>query len=458
MKRLTNKAIITIFVLICIVFLAGWYFTHTSAKAASFETVPIERGNLLATIAATGTLEPEEVVDVGTQVAGQIISFGKDRDGKPIDYGSIVDANMMLAQIDDSLYKADDAQANAQLLQAQANVEVAQANIEQANAKLFQAQRDWERAQKLGSSEALAQSSYDGYKSAYETAKAALAVSQASLAQAKASVTQAEGVVWRTQRNLGYCIIKSPVSGVVIDRRVNIGQTVVSSFNTPSLFLIAKDLKRMQVWVSVNEADIGHIHQGQPVTFTVTAYPGEEFKGEVRKVRLNATMTSNVVTYTVEVATDNSSGKLFPYLTANVQFEIERKNNVLLVPRAALRFTPKEEQVAPEFRQIFSGTAQASQAAPQASSNNDVNSFSDYRTQGVLWVKEGKFVKPVTVITGLSDNSTNTMTEVESSEIKEGLQVVIGEAMQTSSSNAPTNPFLPNFRRGGGGRGAGRGR
>src|SRR5262249_10173256 len=134
----------------------------------------------------------------------------------------------------------------------------------------------------------------------------------------------------------------------IIDRRVNIGQTVVSSLNAPSLFLIAKDLKRMQVWISVNEADIGSIRAGQPVTFTVDAFPSEMFKGEVNKVRLNAAMTQNVVTYTVEATTDNASGRLLPYLPANAKFEVQHDKDVLLVPNAALRYTPPPELIAGE--------------------------------------------------------------------------------------------------------------
>jgi HlyD family secretion protein len=220
-------------------------------------------------------------------------------------------------------------------------------------AKLNQAERDWQRAQKLGPSDALAQSTYDAYRSAYDTAVANVAVGKAAILQAKASLAQAEAVLRRAQRNLGYCTIKSPVKGVIIDRSVNIGQTVVASLNAPSLFLIAKDLKRMQVWVAVNEADIGKIRPGLPVTFTVDAFPGETFRGEVGKVRLNASMTQNVVTYTVEIVTDNSSGRLLPYLTANVQFELDRRTNVLMVPNAALRWKPSAEQVAPEASETF---------------------------------------------------------------------------------------------------------
>ena len=147
--------------------------------------------------------------------------------------------------------------------------------------------------------------------------------------------------------NLGYTTITSPVRGMILDRRVNIGQTVVASLNAPSLFLIAKDLRRMQVWASVNEADIGRIRVNMPVRFTVDAYPGQMFRGKVTQIRMNATMTQNVVTYTVVVTTDNSSGKLLPYLTANVQFEMDQRSNVLLAPNAALRWKPQASQIDP---------------------------------------------------------------------------------------------------------------
>jgi HlyD family secretion protein len=202
----------------------------------------VKRGDLLVSISATGTVEPEEVIDVGAQVAGQILSFGKDANGKTVDYGSAVEEGTVLARIDDSLYAADAAQAEAQVESSRAGLQRAAADLEQMKAKFQQAERDWRRAQNLGPSEALAQASYDAYQSTYETAKANVAVGEAAILQAKAGMAQADAVLRRAQRNLGYCTIKSPVRGVIIDRRVNIGQTVVASLNAPSLFLIAKDL------------------------------------------------------------------------------------------------------------------------------------------------------------------------------------------------------------------------
>ncbi len=416
------------------------YRRHSTKPAETFKTTPVKRGDLVETINATGTVEPEEVVDVGAQVAGQINSFGKDKNGKPIDYGSVVETGTVLAQIDDSLYAADVAQAEATLVQAQANVQRAEADLGELKAKQDQAERDWERAQKLGPSEALSQSSYDAYQAAYETAKAYLAVGEATVAQNKGALVQAEAALKRAQKNLSYCTIVSPVEGVIIDRRVNIGQTVVSSLNAPSLFLIAKNLKRMQVWVSVNEADIGSIRPGQPVSFTIDARSGETFRGKVGKIRLNATMTQNVVTYTVEVITDNSSGKLLPYLTANVQFEVARHSNVLLVPNTALTWTPKPQQIAfqktPEGGTRQHAGSSGSEAAPRSAAASTPG------RPGVLWVMADGGLRPIRVRTGLSDGS---MTEVLGSALKEGLEVVMGETPQGSapSSGQGANPFAP---------------
>jgi len=420
------------------------YRNHSIGPGDTLQTARIQRGDVVTTISSTGTVEPEEVIDVGAQVAGQIISFGKDKKGKPIDYGSVVEAGTVLAKIDDSLYAADVAQAKASLVQAQANVQHAQADLLQLQAKLVEADRDWKRAQELGPSDALAQSSYDAYKAAYETAKANVAVGEATIAQNKGAVTQAEAALNRAQRNLSYCTIISPVEGVIIDRRVNIGQTVVSSLNAPSLFLIAKDLRRMQVWVSVNEADIGSIHSGQPVTFTVDARPGESFQGKVGKIRLNATMTQNVVTYTVEVVTDNSNGKLLPYLTANVRFEVARSAGVLTAPAAALRWTPAPQQKAPgSFTRSPEGNSNEDSSKPEARSTPERAGGK----QGTLWTKTDTGLQPMRVRTGLSDG---IVTEVEGEGLREGTEVVIGGSRGPGAGGeSGKNPFTPQLMRGG---------
>jgi HlyD family secretion protein len=422
------------------------YLLRGSSTSAGFRTVLVKRGDLQAVISATGTVEPEELVDIGAQVGGKIFSFGKDKDGKTVDYGSVVEAGTVLARIDDALFSADVDQAKATLGQSKAALQRSEADLGQLKAKLYQAQRDWGRAQKLGPSDALSQADYDASQSAFETAKANLEVGKAAITQAKQNVSHSEAVLQRARQNLSYCTIVSPVKGVIIDRRVNIGQTVVASLNAPSLFLLAKDLTRMQVWVSVNEADIGQIKPGQAVTFTIDAFPGEVFTGEVGKVRLNATMTQNVVTYTVEVLTDNSSGKLLPYLTANVKFIIGTRQNVLLVPNAALRWTPQPEQVEAEFRRQGK-KGPGAELPSQGKSSPEAHK--EKQARGIVWVPQGALVRPVRVSLGLNDGA---LTAVESAELKEGTLVVLGE-MEKQAAGKPApggSPFTPKIFKGAG--------
>jgi HlyD family secretion protein len=383
-------------------------------QAGEFRTMPIARGDLEVTVSATGTIEPEEVVDVGAQVVGMIREFGRDpRDGeRPIDYGSPVEVGTVLAQIDDTLYRA-------QLDQARANAQRAHADLLELQAKLRQAERAWKRVRELQRTGVVSDADYDLALAAYDTARSALAAGEAGIVQAEAALRQAE-------INLGYTTIRSPVKGVIVDRRVNIGQTVVSSLNAPSLFLIAKDLTRIQVWASVNEADIGRIEPGQKVRFSVDALPGEEFTGAVAQVRLNATMTQNVVTYTVVVTVDNPGGRLLPYLTTNLKFEIDRRHDVVLVPNAALRWEPRPEQILPEAR----GKSAEGGRGPE---------------HGQLWVPEKRFVRPVVVELGLSDGRT---TEVTAGDVHEGELVVVGER-STGSGEGAASPFAPRFFRGG---------
>lgn len=444
----------------------GWYWQHSSKVTITFKTAEVKRGELLASISATGTIEPEEVIDVGAQVAGLIKSFGLDQSGKPIDYGSMVKTGMPLAEIDTSLYTADLATAKAQLAQAKAILLHDQADLARLHALVDQADNEWKRAQKIGPSDALSQNDYDTFKANYATAQSNLEVGGAAVEQAKAGVGVAQAALDRAQANMDYCHILSPVDGIIVDRRVNIGQTVVSSLSAPSLFLIAKDLKRMQLWVAVNEADVGNIHSGQNATFTVDAFPNEVFKGTVNKVRLNATMTQNVVTYTVEVNTDNSSGRLLPYLTANVQFEVKKDEDVLLVPNAALRWYPQPQSVAPDVRaqveaaenapsaaQPSQGQQQVASAGPTTQKSRRRRSGGEAEKSGTIWIKDGEYVRPVTVMVGPTDTFN---TEVSSPDLKEGAEVVVGEIHPEDTSQT-TNPFAPQvFRRGGRSSGGGR--
>jgi HlyD family secretion protein len=426
----------------------------------TYRTIPVRHTDVSQSITATGTIVPEDVIDVGAQVNGQIASFGTDKAGKLVDYRSEVEQGAILAKIDDSLFAADLASAQAQLSQAQALVGVNTANRDAAKAKLEQTRRDWERAQRLGNTAALARAEYDAAQSAFEQATAAVAQAEASITQAQAEVSQAEASVLRAKRNLGFCIIYSPVSGVIIDKRVEIGQTVVASLSAPSLFLIAKDLKQMQILVQVNEADVGNILPNQRVRFTSDAFSNHTFKGEVRKVRLNAAMTQNVVTYTVEIVTDNADLTLLPYLTANVRFEIAKHNGVLAVPNAALRWSPRVTAPAPAA--IASGAAPGSQPGTNTTSSPGVDPSGPQRRgpgkmaegeegvrMGTLYILQSGQPQAVSVKLGISDG---TVTEVAGDGITEGVEVVTGElgGGQPAAAAGGTNPFAPPMMRGGG--------
>lgn len=428
--------------------LGFWYWQGRSGPSNFFRTLPVERGPFLATIASTGTIEPEEVIDVGAQVAGRIDRFGLDPrsansniglslltswphwDGttgavfgvlvpqRTIDYGSPVEEGTILAQLDASLYQS-------RVEKARADLERAEADLMQMSAKLTQADRDWYRAQELYNRKAIAQSDHDLARANYDTAVSSVNVGKAAISQARAILREAD-------TNLGYTTVRSPVKGVIVDRRVNVGQTVVASLNAPSLFLIAKDLKRLQVWASVNEADIGQIRPGQEARFSVDAFPAEEFLGTVAKdqPRLNAAMNQNVVTYTVVVNTDNSHGRLLPYMTANIKFLAHQQSDAVLVPNAALRWRPRLTQVAPSARKAY---------AASGKQNRPSKSPSERYEPGTVWFVDGNFVRPVRLGIGMSDG---TLTHVLAGDLREGTEVVVGEDRPDNGSD-DTNPFAP---------------
>lgn len=423
-KILTSIVILVIILAIAILLWSVWQGFYGEKESIEFRKEKVSRGDVMQTIAATGTVEPEELVNVGAQVSGKIMSFGKDCDGNVVDYGSKVSKGMVLAKIDEVLYDAALSEAKAQKLQAQVAKLSAEANLNQANAKFSLAERNWVRAQELHPKGSLSKSNYDAAEADYLTCKANIEVAKAAVLQAEAQMEIADAALIKAERNLSYCVIASPVDGIIIDRRVSVGQTLVSNMSASSIFLIATDLKKMQVWASVNEADIGEIYIGMPVTFAVDAFPEESFSGIVHKIRLNATMSQNVVTYVVEISTDNSNGRLLPYLTANVQFIKKQSKNTLTVPNSALRYNPEAEMISPEFRQ-------------------------EKRQGSTLWVlQENGLLKPISVQRGVSSGAT---VEVFSDQLKEGMEIITGHTKKTVSvseskkSEQQKSPFTPDM-------------
>ena len=427
MKKIFKFAMIAVVTAAAVYGVLMWKKSSSStAVKYDFRTDEAVSGRIARTISASGTVEPEELINVGSQVTGKIMSFGKDADGKTVDYRSKVKKGMILAQIDDVLYAAELRQRKAEKLQAEASIVTADAKIKQAEAKLQLAKLNWNRAQDLYSKKAMAKSDYDTAESTYITALADRAAANASLKQAEAQLAIAEAALIKAQRNMDYCVITSPVDGIIIDRRVSIGQTVVSNMSVSSIFLIAKEFDKMQIWVSVNEADIGNIREGLDVEFTVDTYPETVFRGKVKKVRLNATMSQNVVTYIVEVDTDNRNGKLLPYLTANVKFILNERANALNISNAALRFAPPEECVSAAGKAAFEA------GAPEGSR--------------FVWIADadGKLA-PVAVKTGLNAGGR---VEIIDGNIKAGDQIVIAASEQRADrpamkSGQPRSPFMP---------------
>ncbi len=408
-----NKLLIVLFLILAGSTGGYFYWSAEGETLPVFRELTVTRGQLLKTISATGTIEPVEVVDVGAQIVGSIKSFGEDPDkpGKTVDFGTHVKQGEVIAQLDDLPYVAAKEQAAADMTLAEAELSRDQSRYDLATKEL-------NRANLLRST--ISESEYDEVVASQQTAKAELAIAEARLEQARISLKQAE-------INLGYTTIRSPIDGIVLDRRVNVGQTVVVGLNTPSLFLLAEDLRRMQVWAAVNEADIGQVYVGQPVTFKVDAYRDEEFIGAVSQIRLNASTAHNVVTYGVIVDIDNTNGKLLPYMTANLQFEVSRRQDVLLVPNQALRWRPTLDEISPSYRSAYG----KSQKEPVA---GDQRVELDSPT---LWiVAEDGLLRPVQVETGLSDG---VLTEIVSDELS------VDQALAVATIQHKRRDFVSSF-------------
>jgi HlyD family secretion protein len=311
--------LIVLFSLIAIV--AGVYGFNVWRKAGqdhNYRTEKITKGDIVKMVSANGTLNPVVLVNVGTQISGVINKLN-------VDFNDRVHQGQVLAEIDPSLINAQLEQSRAALANAQASLKLAQANEA--------------RSRELYAQDYVARSELDQAVQAREAARS--------------QVASAIGQLKRDQANKGYTIIKSPVSGVVVSRNVDIGQTVAASFQTPTLFTIAQDLKRMQIDTSVAEADVGGIRLNQDVNFTVDAFPDRVFQGKVFRIRLDSKVLQNVVTYDVVISVDNPEEILLPGMTAFVNIVIDKKNGVLKLPLAALKFRPDEEAASQPGKHVY---------------------------------------------------------------------------------------------------------
>ena len=344
-----------------------WKFiTRDKSVKYTFTTAEVTRGNITSTVTATGELSAVDVVEVGTQVSGRIEEIYAD-------FNSVVEAGQLIALIDPSV-------ARLELKEAEASLAVALSSVKSSRASLKDAQRKLNRNRELLSKKLIAQSEVD-------TSEADVEMKEAALEEAISRVEQYRTQVERKRTDLNYTRITSPITGVVIDRQVDAGQTVAAGYQTPTLFKIAKDLTQMQIKTKVDEADIGHIEAGQNVTFKIDAFPEENFTGKVVQVRIAPETSDSVVTYTVIINVDNKALKLKPGMTANVSIETEYCFNALRLPVASLRFTPSEELL----KSISFDTVLLEE-------QKGLN-------EGTVWTSEnGKIGRAVDVVTGISDN------------------------------------------------------
>jgi HlyD family secretion protein len=409
MKKYIFIAVVTLLIIA-----AGTYYFKSRKPAVSYKTAKLEKGTIVSTVSATGNLSAVTTIQVGTQVSGTIQKLY-------VDYNSRVKKGQPIAEIDPSLF-------NASVEQSQGNALVAEANLHKAKVTLADAERTLQRNRKLLADGIISQGDFDVSETAWQAAKASIKAAEGSVAQTRGSLMQAK-------TNLRYSIIRSPVDGVVISRAVDVGQTVAASFQTPTLFTIAQDLTKMQIEVSVDEADISRIRLGQKASFTVDAYPEEKFVGTVVQIRSAPIVTQNVVTYMVVVNVDNSELKLKPGMTANVAIVVAKKEDVVKIPPVALRFKPKGgDEKAPS-----KGDTASTPAAMGKGGGKPGERKGDGQVVYVL--KEGK-PTPVPVKTGIASSSS---IELVDGSLKEGVEVIIeqsgGDAKKKSSASPMGRPF-----------------
>jgi HlyD family secretion protein len=435
-----RKHIIAAGVAVLVLMAAGWMLTSNSKEEAPYRFATVERGDLEASVSATGKLGAVTTVQVGTQVSGQVSAIY-------VDFNDRVRKGQLIARIDPTL-------------QQQA-VRDALAGLERVQAERAQALREYNRNKQLFDRKVLTEAEFNN--------------AQYALAIANASVKSAQVTLDRARQNLSYTSIYAPIDGIVVERNVDVGQTVAASLSAPQLFLIANNLSRMQILASVDESDIGLIKDGQEVRFNVQAYPDETFRGTVRQVRLQSVTQENVVNYTAVVEVDNSSGKLLPGMTATVDFLTGAAKNVLMVPNAALRFRPTAE-MQEQVRGQLAGAGRGDSAQRRAGDTGGGSSDSARRAQFIaarrqarasggggpggpggaagggarrggggprpnesvmLWTvgKDGR-LSVVRVRAGLSDGQK---TEVRGEGLTEGMQVIVG--VTQDGGGAPGSPF-----------------
>jgi len=379
------------------------YWQFYMVAPLQYRSQALEKGDINQTVSANGTINPVTLVSVGTQVSGTVKKLY-------VDFNSKVEKGQILLELDDALLAAQQKQSLA--------------NVQNANASLELATANEARMRSLFAQDYVSRQELDSAVQAKKSASAQLQLAQATVEKDRA--------------NLAYSVIRSPVSGVVVDRSVDVGQTVAASLQTPTLFKIAQDLSRMQIDANFAEADIGNIRVGQAVRFTVDTFPNRNFKGVVKLIRLNPTTQQNVVTYDVVINVDNPEQILLPGMTAYVNIAVAERKDVLLVPNAALRFKPANADVQKPAANQSNDVQKSGGSRPGGAAGADTVKTKRDGFSGKVYVLEKDALKPVSVSLGITDNRN---TEIAGGELKAGDQVVVGEAQaadkSTSSGSRP---------------------
>src|SRR5436189_1233214 len=401
-------------------------------------TAKVEKGEIHDVVEATGMINAVITVQVGSQVSGTISKLD-------VDFNSRVHKGDIVALIDPALFKGAVQQASADVENAKANLVAAQANLEKAKAAFVQAKADNERAVGLTKSGITSQQQLDLAKANYDSANAAVGGAQANVTQADAQVSQKEAALAVAQTNLNYTVIRSPIDGTVVARNVDVGQTVAASLQAPTIFTIAQDLTKMQVYAKTDESDVGNIKAGKPVTFKVDAFPKETFHGVVSQVRMNATTVQNVVTYDTIVEFANPELKLFPGMTAYVTIPVATVQNVLKLPNTALRYKPpmSPEEVLALYRQYGiepageTKTASDEAVAAERTGPSSVAAQNSPRAprsdSAVVWkLRANNEMEPVKVALGITDHSYTEIAGCVKRELKERDELIICTVMPKS--------------------------
>jgi len=418
---------------------AAYFRIDADAATPRLMTSRITRGAVVQTVSSTGTLQPVDTVEVGTQISGTIKTLGAN-------FNSIVKKGQVIATLDPALIESQVEQARASVARLRADLEQSKVNVKDTQQKLA-------RAKALQTEQLIAQSDFDAAGIAADAAAAAVKSQQAQLGQSEAALRQNEV-------SLSNTIIRTPVDGIVLSRNVEVGQTVSAGLQAPTLFVIARNLATMQLNASVNEADIGLVQAAQGVSFTVDAYGEQRFTGKVREVRLQPTTTNNVVTYTVVIDVPNDEQKLKPGMTATVSIEVARADDVVRIPAAALRFQPTQEVLTAINGPSNDSSANASGSGGTKGTRTRGNGNGAGNGNGtgtgtkptVIWTLTDGRLAPVRVTPGLSDGM---QVAVLNTTLQPGTEVATGLIKASTTTAAPTasqssSPLMPNMPRRGG--------